>query len=416
MTGLAAAYELRDDAEVTIFEASDRLGGKVFTDELDGIQVEWGPDSLLARDEAPVQLLRELGLADEIVEPTDFGATIASNGKLKPLPRGAVLGIPTSPIALATSGLLSPAGVARAVADLFIPKKEIGDDISVGALIRRRFGDQVADRIVAPLMSGIRAGDIDSMSLEMAAPQIAAVARGHRSLALGLRRATRDATAPRFVGLRDGMSSLTTALRDAAGADVRLRSPVDTLENDTTVAGERFDGVVVALPPHLAAGVVGAPDLARIESSSVTVVNLVYPPGSALPSTPGTGVLVPPSSGRSLIACTWITKKWPHLAPADGRAVVRCVADGNASVETVVRELRDVVGVRTDPRSSNAHSWETALPRFEVGHRELIGGVQKELRGRPIRIAGAGFLATGLNDCLAHGRAAAREVLELGRT
>ena len=409
ITGLAAAYELHDDADVTLFEGEDRLGGKVRTEELDGIQIEAGPDSLLARDDEPIKLLHELGLGSEIVEPSDFGAAIATPRGLRPLPANSVLGIPTSPVALATSGLLSPRGVLRASADFFLPKTEVGDDTSVGRLVRARFGDQVTERIVAPLMAGIRAGDIDEMSLEMAAPQIAQVARRSRSLALGLRRAGRSAARPRFIGLRRGMSSLVDALANAAGAEIRLGTAVDSC-TDLTIAGERFDGVVVALPPHSAAAVVAAPDLASVESASVSVMNLVYEPG-AVSTSPGSGILVTPSMDKALVACTWFSKKWPLTAPADGRVVVRCVASIDATEETVVRELGEIAGIGPPPLETRVHRWERALPRFKVGHRELIAKVQQELNATPVRIAGAGYLATGLNDCLAHGRAAAREVL-----
>ena len=411
ITGLAAAYELRDDAQVVIFEATDRLGGKVSTTEVDGIQIEEGPDSLLARDSSPIDLLHELGLGEDIVEPNDFGAWIAVNGKLKKLPARSVLGIPTSPIALATSRILSPLGLTRAARDLVAPRTHVGDDISVGELVRSRFGNEVAERIVAPLMSGIRAGDIDEMSLDMAAPQIADVARNHRSLTLGLRASLRASAGTRFIGLRRGMSTLVDELSRRSNAEIRLSSSVGSIEN-TSIDGEQFDGIVIAVPPHDIT-VSGLAALPQVEFTSTVVMNLVYPQGTIRPPSSGTGILVPPSAGQKLIACTWFTRKWPHLAPNDGRDVVRCVAEFGTAEDEIVHELADLLGVRSNPVSSHVRSWQPAQPIFTVGHRARVRGMQQQLAGRPLRIAGAGVLATGLNDCLVHGREAAQSVMDI---
>ena len=415
VTGLAAAYELRDDADVTIFEASDRLGGKVITESLDGIQIEGGPDSLLARDEEPIRLFEELGLAGDIVEPRNFGAWIALDGGLKRLPEGFVLGVPASPLAIVRSGLLSPAGIVRAGADLVLPKTKVGADISVGELVRARFGDQVADRIVAPLMSGIRSGDIDEMSLDMAAPPIAAVARSHRSLTLGLRKARRSASPPRFLGLRGGMSSLVDRLRDASRAEVLLSASVTSIRPDMTIDGRPFDGAVLAIPPFAARTILDLQSSAEVSFASGSVVNLVYPANAVRPPETGSGILVPPGTGRSLVAATWFTSKWPHLDPGDGRSVIRCFASGDATDATITGEVADLLGIRSAPLATRTHRWDAAMPEFKVGHRAMVGDLERSLAGRPMRLVGAGFLATGLNDCLAQGRGAAREVLAAAR-
>lgn len=415
ITGLAAAYELRNDAFVTLYEASDRIGGKVVTEELEGIQIEAGPDSLLARDDAPLQLLHELGLSSDVVEPHNFGAWIATDDGPKRLPEGLVLGVPASPFAIIRSGLLSPLGAVRAAADLVIPRTRFDGDISVGELVRSRFGDQVADRMVAPLMTGVRSGDIDEMSLEMAAPQIASVARSHRSLTLGLRKARRSTSPPRFVGLRRGMSSLATALRDASKAEIRLTTPIGRLRRDMTIEDRPFDGVVVALPPGAAAATLGIESLSEIRLSSTAVFNLVYPPGAIRPPASGSGILIPPASGREIVACTWFTGKWPHLAPDDGRSVVRCIAAHGTSEERAITEVADVIEPAADPVAVRVHRWEGAFPEFKVGHRRSIARAHAALADRPVRLVGAGHLATGLNDCIAQGRATAREVLAAAR-
>lgn len=422
ITGLAAAYELRNEAAVTVIEARDRIGGMVATDRVDGIQVEAGPDSLLARDDEPIRLLVELGLGDDIVEPTGFGAWISDSGTLRPVPDGFVMGLPASPVAIATSGLLSPAGVMRAALDLVLPRTPVGDDVSVGRLVRARFGDQMADRIVAPLMSGIRAGDIDDMSLDMAAVPVYDAARRHRSITLALQRGRR-AAAPRFIGLRRGMTTLVEALARGSSASIRTGSPVTrVIVDEASVDGEPFDGVIVAAPPPAAARILRDETLAEIEFSSSAVVNLVYPAGAVGFPDGGTGILVPPSEPPGpLAACTFFTRKWPHLAPPDGRQVVRCVSHLPAGrpddeiVEGVTGAVGHLLSPTAGPVTAMVHRWASAQPLYRVGHRGRIRPVLTRLAASRVRVAGAGYLATGVNDCLAHGRAAARSLLEVHR-
>ena len=411
VTGLAAAYALRDLADVTVFEASDRLGGLIRTDDLDGTPIELGPDSLLARDEQPVELLREIGLGNDIVEPHGFGAWISDRDRLRRIPEGFVLGVPTRTTAIARSGLLSPIGSLRAALDLVRPRTQTDGDVALGTLVRARFGNEVADRVVAPLMTGIRAGDIDEMSAEMAAPEVLAAARKKRSLMLGLR-ANAPRARPRFIGLRRGMSSLVTALEGACSAEVRLSTAVTSLRPGPRVEvdGEKFDGAIVAVPPPVAGSLLDREELTSVRFTETEVMNLLYEPGAVPPLKNGTGVLFAPDNPSGLIACTWYTQKWPHLARSDGATILRCVARTGTALAAVVPELSKL-GVTGEPKASRVQIWDRALPVFEVGHRRRMEAVDSALAGYPLRLAGAGHLATGLNDCLAQGRSAATEVL-----
>src|SRR3712207_4668469 len=122
--------------------------------------LEEGPDSFLPRDDVPLQLCRELGLEDELVEPADFGAWLLRRGRLTELPAGFTFGLPSSPTAVLRSRLLSPLGVLRAAGDLVLPGPLTGPDISIGDLVARRFGREVLERLVDPLLAGTRAGDV----------------------------------------------------------------------------------------------------------------------------------------------------------------------------------------------------------------------------------------------------------------
>jgi oxygen-dependent protoporphyrinogen oxidase len=189
ITGLAAARVLRQAGlGVTLVEAGDRLGGKIKTLELDGVPVEAGPDTFLARVPFAVDLCRELGLGDDLVEPATGRAWLWIGDRLRPLPERHVLGVPTALLPLVRSGVLSPVGVVRAALDIVLPRSSRDDDPSVADVVGTRMGQEVLDRLVEPLVGGIHAGRADRLSLASVAPQVAAAAEASRSLLLGLRR------------------------------------------------------------------------------------------------------------------------------------------------------------------------------------------------------------------------------------
>ncbi len=191
VTGLSAAYELvhgtglaDDDIEVVVLEAGERFGGKIRTSPFAGRPVDEAADAFLARVPDAVELCRQLGLGDQLVTPATRQAHLYSLGQLRAFPDGLVLGVPTDLGALGASGAVSAAGVARAAQDLTMGPDQgptgSGHDESVGQLVRRRVGDEVFERLVAPLLSGVHAGNADQLSVAAGAPAFAAALRRPR--------------------------------------------------------------------------------------------------------------------------------------------------------------------------------------------------------------------------------------------
>jgi oxygen-dependent protoporphyrinogen oxidase len=420
-----------------LLEARERVGGVIRTETLEGTMVEAGPDSFLAREPHARALCEELGLGDELVEPVSFGAHVWRRGRLRPIPPGFVLGVPARPAAMLRSRLLSPWGMARALGDLVLPGPLEGPDVSVGTLVRRRFGREVLERLVDPILAGTRAGSAEDMSLAAAAPPIDKAARARRSVLLGLRAQADREPRPPFLGLRGGMEGLVERLRDdiagrgveiRTGAEVRRLSAADDGGYDLG-AGLRPDGVVIALPPP-AASVVLAPvapgavaELRGIEHASIATVNLLYPPAAGPLPPKGSGILVPSSEGRTIAGCTWTSRKWPHLAPPDGGLSIRCFVgragddpglalDDGALVERCASELRAALGLNGAPTASRVTRWPRALPQYAVGHIERIDRIEAALARLPaLALAGAGYRGSGLPECMRQGEEAARRVL-----
>jgi oxygen-dependent protoporphyrinogen oxidase len=444
IAGLVAARELgAAGAPVVLFEASERLGGKIRTDALEGLRVEAGPDSFVAREPAAKNLSVDLALGEELVEPAAFGAHVWIGGRLRPIPPSFVLGLPTDPLGLLRSRLLTPVGMLRALGDLVLPGRLRGPDVSVGSLVRRRFGSEVLDRLVDPILAGTRAGRADDMSLAAAAPPIDAAARRGRSVLVGLLRERRAAGGesgpPSFLGLRSGMERLVERLGAELSGTVDLRTATE-VEGVATSDGfyrlqhsggeEDARAVVVATPAYAAARLLASlsPEASRelgsIPYASVGIVNLLYPPEAVRLPRAGSGILVPSSEGRLLAGCTWTSRKWPHLAPPDGGSLIRCfVGRGGEEpsleledaglVERLHGELVAALGLRAAPRAWRVTRWVRGIPQYAVGHSDRMDLVEAALARWPgIALAGAAYRGSGLTECIAQGQAAARRVLK----
>ncbi len=330
ITGLAAAHELLlapKPPRVTVLEASPRVGGKIRTSPFAGRPaVDEGADSVLARVPWAVDLLRELGLGDELVAPATGRSYVWWHGALNPIPTGLVLGLPTGWQSLARSRLLSWRGKARAAIEPLLPRTDGDDDL--GLTVRRRFGAEVYDRLVGPLVGSINAADPARISLAATAPQIADAAAKHRSLLLGLRppaAAPGAAPAPVFLTHPDGLGQvvhrLAARLRDA-GVDLRVDSPAGVIEpiddGRFAVRGIEADAVIVTTPaPDAAAALAAAaPEAARgvggITYAGVAMVTLGVPRRAFDRPPEGSGYLVPVAEQRHVTACSFGSAKWPQ--------------------------------------------------------------------------------------------------------
>ena len=444
VSGLATAYFVSHlagcEVDVTLVERSEELGGKVLTRAVAGHPVDLGPDALLVRVPAMQSLLEDLGLAGDVVGPGANGAFIWSRGRLRPLPASTVFGVPAQLLPLLRSGLLSPLGIARAGLDLVLPRRRIpaGHDVSVGELVRPRFGAQVFDRLVDPLLGGVHAGRADLLSARSAVPEIDALARGSRSIYLGTRgKPAPGQSGPALVTLPGGLGQLIDALRDAVdGCDVRLGTSVERLTRTSDGYLVRLadgseveaDDVVLATPAHATAELLA--DLspgagaacADIPYADVASLTLVYP-REALAATPtGTGFLVPPEEGLLLVGCSWLSTKWPHLSDPSAvliRAMVGRYGDqrfvamsDDELVDQVHDELTRTMGLTSTPTETYVQRWLRAMPQYTVGHQARLNRLDQALAQLPgLHVTGAAYRGVGVASCVSQARRTAESVL-----
>lgn len=438
ISGLSAAWQLRGRAEVTVFEPG-RLGGCISTTVLDGVTVEEGPDAFLTRVPDAVRLCEEVGLGGDLVAPSAGRAALWWRGRLRPLPEGLVLGAPAKVGVVAGSGILSPAGALRAALDLVLPPTPPKDGDTVRDLISRRFGAEVADRLVDPLVGGIHAGWSGELGAAETVPQLVEAARRSRSLLLGLRtlRARQpggSASPPVFLAPRQGLSSMVEALvSKLAQEDVRfVRLGAEAVRSVGTEVRvdphpEPFDAAVVATPAKVASRLLGGSAAAMLESiptASVALVSLEVDP-SVVPEGLS-GFLVPRGQGKAMTACSFSSNKWPDRSGGEGKraAVVRLSAgrygetgalamgDG-ALVDRLVSELGDALGAPLDIGESRVSRWPGSFPQYLPGHAARCDAIDRAVREEhpSVTLAGSSYRGSGIPACIASGRSAAETVI-----
>jgi protoporphyrinogen/coproporphyrinogen III oxidase len=467
IAGVAAAYELarlrRDGAavEAVLFEASPRLGGIVETVREAGFTVEGGPDGWVTEKPWARELAEELGLGAELMPSNDATRktylVVGPEGdtRLVAMPDGMRMMVPVDLEALDRSPLFTEAAKA-AYREEIARAEELRQaapetDESVAEFVRRHFGDEVLEKVGAPLLSGVFGGDVTKLSVRAVMAPFVQMEREHGSLINAMKAKTQargdgDAAAAKkpgslFTTLRSGLGTLIDAMVATIPAEwirrscrvVAVRRGATGWEVETVAGRESFDGLMLAVPVDVAGGLLRetdqrATELMAMEASSAVVVGFGFDRGFALPQ--GFGFLVPPKAGArgatsdtgsSLLAGTFMDQKFEDRVPEGGRLLRgffggatadRLLGQSDAKIVALARKELEAVLKLTlpEPVVTVVRRWPRALPQYAVGHLERM----EELSGRVSRrgglwLLGNGYRGVGLPDLVRDGRAAARE-------
>jgi protoporphyrinogen/coproporphyrinogen III oxidase len=463
IAGLAAAYELSggragpngDTPRVELIESSERLGGSLAATSFAGRVVDLGPDGVLARRPEALGLIDDLGLSGRVEPIAASGAWIWLRGGLREVPPGLTLGIPTDPASLrGWPGLSRRARFALARDRLMPARLEIGDDATIGQIVRTKLGQEVAHSLVEPMIGGIQAGRIDDLSARSVFPALYDAARRGGSLAKALRAAGPSSpgpshehtpSGPAFVTLTSAMGSLPDALVETLarrGVIVRTAVPVTALrptpsgsypwEVDTASTTTPADAVVLATPAPVAAALAGRHHgsiaaLAGVASAGAAMVTLSLQRDAPLPGT-GTGVLVPLASpwrgeGSLLVtALTFLDRKWPHLVREDDVLVRAHVGridderwrdlDDAALVARAHAELEFLFGAVGEPRAALVQRWPQGLPQYRLGHANMVDEARVAAGALGITLVGSAYDGVGIPASIGSARRGARVALE----
>jgi protoporphyrinogen/coproporphyrinogen III oxidase len=441
ISGLATAYYLaRHGAAGVILESRSRLGGVIQTEHVEGCTIEAGPDSFLSAKPAALDLIRELGLAGDVIGSNDHLRVtyVRRRGRLVPLPDGLMMMVPTKILPLLTTRLLSLGTKARMGLELLRAPKPRADDESVAEFVREHYGQEAVDYLAEPLLSGIYGGDPTQLSVAAVLPRFVELSKRYGSLTRGVlasRAAMKSAgpPAPLFRTLKGGLSQLVDAITEAAKPEV-IRQRAEAVERTAQGFRLRAGGnwlesgnVVLACEAHQAAPLVSAidPRLAELlgsipYSSSMTVAVGFDAADFARPPS-GFGFLVPKKERHRLVACTWVGTKFSHRVPA-GKIVARCFLGGmedagvlsesdDAIIAGVLGELREIAGVAAPARFTRIFRWPRAMAQYPVGHPARVAEIEARVAAIPgLHLAGNAYQGIGIPDCIRMGRAAAEKI------
>ena len=424
IAGLTAAFRLSARHDVTVYESELRPGGKIHSQRIDGYVFDWGPNGFLSGATELQELLGELGLADALVTASPAAA------KRFIFWRGTLHALPSSPPQLLTMSLLSPLGKLRALREPWVRPAAAGaGDESVAQFIERRFGAEVAARIVAPALLGISGGDAASTSLAAAFPRLGEFERGHGSVIRGMLKAR--AKPGRLASFGAGMQQLIDRLAERLDGRLRLGSAVEALTPlapgwrvRASTQDVEFDRVVVATPAGAAAGLTAAwdpelaADLCRITYAAMRVVGIAFRAQDVPLPLDGFGFLVARDQGVRILGALYTSTIFPAQAPA-GVAYLRVFLGGAVDPEAagldadalgmlVRHDLAATLGITAPPVAFHEVRWERAIPQYAVGHAELVQAIEARAGRYPgFVLTGNAYHGFGLGDTVRNACAAA---------
>ncbi len=453
LAGMTAALRLSDLAGaarlpvvVTLFEASNRLGGVIDTVRERDYLIERGADSFL-RKPPLIRLCQRLGLTDALLPTNEQHrrALVLSKGRPLPVPHGFGLMAPARLRPVLTSPILSPIGKLRLMAEKYIPPRQKSGDESLGSFARRRLGDEVFERLVQPLVAGIYTADPEKLSLAATLPRFLEMERTHGSLIRAMKAGAAEsgeASGARyqlFAGFRDGMQQFLTALGDEVLQEttVRLGTPIAGLRRDrsqwhieTEEGGPPepgFDAVILALPAYAAADL-----LSQAAGGLVSLLRLIPYASSAVIATgyqrkdirhplDAFGLVIPAIEKRDVLAVSFASRKFPQRAPHD-RVLLRTFVGGATRPDLlrmsddeltvlVRRELGTLLGASGMPEVTVVTRFDNAMPQYHVGHLDVVAEIDQALDRIPgLALAGSAYRGVGLADVIADAERAAERV------
>ena len=454
ITGLAACYRLQQEAalrniplDLTLLEATGRVGGVIQTEHRDGFLIEHGPDAFISTKPAAKTLCEELGIADQFIgtNPKVRRSFVVRKGTLHPVPEGFYMMAPGSLKPFLKTPLFSWRGKLRMAFDLFIPRRERDIDEAVAHFVRRRLGTEAFTRMAQPMIGGIYTSDAENLSLKATFPRFLEMEKTHGSIIKALRaekkqaaETSRDTSGPRyslFLSFKSGMQTLIDTLVDILSDRIRLNTRVEHIHQGVDGTGWRValstgetlnsELLCIALPAVQTSALVQqisnplATKLNEIPYASSATVNLAFRRTDIIHLLDGMGFVVPATESLSLIGCSFSSVKFENRAP-EGHILLRAFVGEPTSknaeadlIQLCQADLIPLLGIENAPLFATVSKHTQAMAQYQVGHQDVVDDIERltrELKG--LALAGNGYHGIGIPDCIRSGETAAISLLE----
>lgn len=457
ISGLATAWLLRDKAEkngvaleLLLLEKEAKSGGKIRSIKTDGYICEWGPNGFLDSKPQTLELCNAIGVSNNLHRSNDNARKrfIYSENELHRMPENGATFL--------KSRLISWPGKLRLALEPtpFIAKAPFGVDETLAAFGRRRLGKEALDKLISPMVSGIFAGDPETMSLVSCFPRIAELEKDYgglvRAMIMLARKKKRERAEGKVVAsaagpggvltsFREGIQFLTDALAESLGTVVRQASDVTAVKRGESVPyrlccgdGSEHDAdiVIVAAPAFNAAMMLEnsaakvATVLKQIPYSSMTVICFGYEREKVAHPLDGFGYLIPKRDGLNTLGTLWDSSMFENRAP-DGKVLLRSMMGGACFPEyihlsddevfkRVKSDLKRTMEIDSDPSFVKIFRHEQAIPLYTTGHAKRLQALTDNLNEYPgLILTGNSYRGIGLNDCVAAAQQASDQALTL---
>lgn len=449
VTGLTAAYYLQRSAQrnslpidVVLIESSLRLGGKIQTLRKDGFIVERGPESFLDYKNSVRGLAKDLGIEQQMVPNNDGRTYVAVGSHLYPIPNLLAFGSALEVSSFITSGLLSLSGKLRAAGDLLLPKTKDDEDEPIGDFFRRRFGKEVVENLVEPLLAGTFAGDIDHLSIKAMFPQFYQLEKQHRSLILGLKKSGESLRNEHHIEsyqtFQNGLETLIESLEAHLSPNSILKGvkveSIDRLNDGSVqifsnnIAPIKCDAVIMTTPFNAAKEVLDhsglLDDIPKMQYATIATVTMAFKQDESKKYKDAMNFFVSRNSDFAITTCTWCNHKWNDVAPAGydllrvyiGRVGDEAIVElSDSDIEkTVLQDLERAIGLEDAPLFTVVSRWKESMPQYTVGHDNRTEFMRQQLhREYPnVKLVGSSYEGISVPDCVTQGKNIAEELLK----
>lgn len=441
-TALTVLAESPEPVSVTVLESQPNTGGVIRTSPFAGLPaVDEGADAFLTRVPWASQLATELGLGAALTSPTGAHAYVWHNG-MHTIPGDLLLGVPAKVRSFATSSLISPRGKIRAALEPLLPRTTPKD--SIGHYVRRRFGNEIQEHLVDPLVGSIYAADTDNFSIA-AVPQIAALT-SERSMLLAAASARKAAlhspasTSPIFGTPLRGIGALIDTLVErvvALGGTIRTSATVENIERhgkgyQVSLPGHTLtcDAIAIASPARKSADFVAgvsqhaATLLRQWDHASVVLITMAIPANQWPSHLTGSGYLVPKPDQRWVTAASFGSNKWAHWRPTDGSMIVRVSLgrdgldvmhfDNDQLLNLALADMKLHLNADLTPTEVRTSRWAESFPQYRPHHFDKLADVERSVNAEHggIFFAGASYRGIGIPACIQQARSASESILK----
>ncbi len=443
MSGLSLAVHLKrlkPEWELSVLESESRPGGKAWTVQEDGFRVEFGVNGVLDNKPHTLELAGMVGA--EILYSNDAAR------RRYVVKKGRLVKLPESPKEFLTSSLLTLEGKLRVVMETIIPRGDVEKDESLASFARRRLGKEAFQYLIDPMASGIFAGDPEKLSLKSCFPRIHELEMQYGSLIRAMIKLQKEAKKEGKSGPGAGPGGKLTSFRNGMGELVNACAHElgDSLHTDTTVSGiERENGLwkveleggrheeathlVLAAPAGVCASLMKnvnpglMPLLKSISYPPIAVVAFAFETSRLPRPLDGFGFLCPWVEQRKILGALWDSSVFKFRSP-DGYSLIRVLAGGarrpevagyrkERLVDTVLKELKDIMGISVKPETMWLHVWPHAIPQYQIGYSSLLDCIEKERKKTPNLFFRCNWVGgVSLNDCVANSKALAHSLAD----